>query len=464
MTATVLHFDATLNQSVLFSGFWPINVSLGPCFWEFLIKREANGQYFISEGYGGAHAILAGFQTDGTITGNMWNGTTSITFGSGDGPAVGEWAYMAVAWDGAWITVYYNGVLVGYTAFAGPRQAQLGQLFLAGSDHQNFMGSIAQIRAWEGSNPLAAFTPYTPELLFEDHLRYPPSAPKASFLTSFMSQDLIPTDRIGGRVGQLRTYKPTGFYLKDRDTLPLPAFVDDPTMPDYDLTVGIVQPITTVPTPPATPPGAKIFDSYSRANLSLAFGQNGGLGSTETGSLGSLPYTLEVWGNYGGGVGVLGRAGIQNGRAVNLDRFPWIAWMNNDSSNMDVRVDRAKGNYNYGKNTGIAFRVLDHKNFLFVATWGNTARYLRVGKVINGVQTDIVWSAGNGTALSATFTTLRVVASGDTVTTYYDNGAGGWIQTDQQTIADLDTATGVGITQPYVSESGIFTWDNFTVL
>ncbi len=46
-----------------------------------------------------------------------------------------------------------NGFLTGITPFAGPRRAQFGQLYIGGSDHNNFFGKIACARAYEGSCP-----------------------------------------------------------------------------------------------------------------------------------------------------------------------------------------------------------------------------------------------------------------------------------------------------------------------
>src|SRR5207253_7174163 len=110
-------------------------------------------RYMISDGFGGAHALLFGFIGDSTgkrysLSGNVWNGSTAIQFGSDDGPAPGEWGHYAVGWDGNYIFTYFNGVPVGLIPFGGPRlpggsDNGAGRLFIGGSDHNNFMGRIA---------------------------------------------------------------------------------------------------------------------------------------------------------------------------------------------------------------------------------------------------------------------------------------------------------------------------------
>src|SRR5262249_14228279 len=135
-------------------------------------------RYLLSDGYGGAHALLFGFDFSEpghyNLFGNVWKGNgAAVTFNSVEGPAANEWGHYAVGWDGQNIITYFNGVPVGKMPFTGPRQtlgedSGSGHLFIGGSDHQNMIGRIAQIRGYEDSNPRAP-TPestFTPETFF----------------------------------------------------------------------------------------------------------------------------------------------------------------------------------------------------------------------------------------------------------------------------------------------------------
>ncbi|MFN2511539.1 MAG: LamG-like jellyroll fold domain-containing protein [Pyrinomonadaceae bacterium] len=189
--SNVANFTAALNQSVSpsyvleFDGaaksvdysmpqpgdylFWPGEVEHGHFFWEFwaMPSINASGTYLVSDGYGGAHAVLFGFGYLDSIeagryqlTGNVWNGTNLTSFGSDEGPAPNEWGHFAVGWDGTNIITYFNGVPVGKKAFGGPRitpggHQGTGRLLIGGSDHANLVGRIAQVRGFERSNPRA---------------------------------------------------------------------------------------------------------------------------------------------------------------------------------------------------------------------------------------------------------------------------------------------------------------------
>ena len=102
----VLEFDGapkTVDYSMPlpddYNLFWPDGVEYGHFFWEFwaMPGHNASGTYLISDGYGGAHAILFGVLNFGTIPGryqlggNVWNGSFLTSFGSDEGPAPNEW-------------------------------------------------------------------------------------------------------------------------------------------------------------------------------------------------------------------------------------------------------------------------------------------------------------------------------------------------------------------------------------
>lgn len=178
----VLEFDGS-PQTVDYGDFWPPDTDLGKFFWEFWAMPGANAdaRYLLTDGYGGAHALLFGFfrvvdPVRYSLYGNIYDGTNITTFASDDGPAAGEWGHFAVGWDGRYVITYLNGVPVGRTAFAGPRRTPGpasggGRLLIGGSDHNNLIGRIAEVRGYEGIDPLqdssgdgrttAAFAPET---------------------------------------------------------------------------------------------------------------------------------------------------------------------------------------------------------------------------------------------------------------------------------------------------------------
>ncbi|HVG38909.1 MAG TPA: SdrD B-like domain-containing protein, partial [Pyrinomonadaceae bacterium] len=161
----VLEFDGS-PKTVDYGYFWHMNVPYGHFFWEFwaMPSFNAGATYLISDGYGGAHSILFGFNSGGaepgrySLFGNTFDGQTVIFFNSDAGPAPNEWGHFAVGWDGAHVITYFNGVPVGKRAFAGPRFTPGyfgggGKVLIGGSDHNNFVGRIAQVRGYEGWNP-----------------------------------------------------------------------------------------------------------------------------------------------------------------------------------------------------------------------------------------------------------------------------------------------------------------------
>jgi hypothetical protein len=168
---SVLEFDGT-PKTVDYGFFYPAYVPLGHFFWEFWAEpgNNAGATYLVTDGYGGAHAILFGFASLGTtepgryqLLGNIWDLKRGLIYFGGDqGPVPSEWGHVAVGWDGANIVSYFNGVPVGKQAFAGPRVSigpgnGAGRLLIGGSDYNNFERRIAQARGYEGSNPRETF-------------------------------------------------------------------------------------------------------------------------------------------------------------------------------------------------------------------------------------------------------------------------------------------------------------------
>jgi hypothetical protein len=458
--ASVLDFDGA-PKSIDYGGFWPANVDLGQFYWEFWAMPGADNQarYLVSDGYGGAHALLfgTGYIVDGYYppAGNIWNGTGSIDFSSDTGPAPFEWAHLAVGWDGEKIVTYYDGVPVGKTEFKGPRRCAGGEsgasfLLIGGSTHQNWIGRIAQVRAYEGKNPradvngngqsLAAFAPQT---IFEPD--------GSTLLSSFMNPTPSVSDLSGNKhTGTLRST--ACGYQFDCSGMPLPQFVSDPKAPN-------VNPFSTAPEPfnttaPKLAPGTLIFDSFTRRNSTYMFDAPGGLATTE-----NSPGGGRVW-QYLGSDGKLLPFGILNGQAVALANRQSAAWVStgDEPANLDIRVDRRPGTWGSGISTGLIFRLMDESNFFVAYTSGTTAtdQKLYISFYMGGILTKLV----DGIQLPQNWTTLQVVTLESGVFTVYIDS----IALYSNNTPYNSTGRGAGLWNNSPGLGLANRWDNFTVL
>ena len=467
----VLEFDG--SPKTVFSGyFWDPYVNLGHFFWEFwaMPGNNAGATYMVSDGYGGAHALLFGVASFNSyesgryiLLGNIFDGVLDIShvtyFGSDQGPAPGEWAHMAVGWDGRNIITYLNGVPVGKTAFAGPRQTpgpgQGGSwLLIGGSDHSNFDGRIAQVRGYENSNPrenpvnpASVETTFAPQTVF---------GVDGNFLNYYFRPASHIADISRGYNSTLHRGTPRGTtagILYDCGSCPPPQFVIDPTAPNF--AGGTAPAPVGVPAPPAVPPQAMVFDSFSRANSTYTFGGPGGLGSTEGGTAG-----LKTWLANAASSGPQ-PFGILNGRGVLLSNDTCVTWVPTGSStgNLDLRVDRHAGIFGSGLDTGLSFRVADPQNYFFAYTSGTdqpaSSRTLTVGYYLNGHRTDIA----AGVSMPANWTALRVVTTSDgNIAVYADASL---VYSGASDV--LSSATGAGLYNDSAGLGLVNRWDNFTV-
>jgi len=462
----VLEFDGT-PKTVDYGPFWQEGVDLGHFFWEFWARPgpQAGATYMLSDGYGGAHALLFGVGSFNTsevaryeLLGNIFDGVRHDNyFGSDVGPAVGEWAHFAVGWDGQNIITYYNGVPVGKAPFSGPRRTPGpggggGRLLIGGSDHSNFDGRIAQVRGYEDTNPReglpggveASFAPQTVFGLDGNLLSY-------YFRSSLSVADL--SHGYNGLSHQGIARGTTAGIIFDCGGCPPPQFVTDPSAPNF--ATGTPPPPGN--TPPAAPPpgGALIFDSFSRANSTYTFGGHGGLSSTESGSAG-----IQLWQTNQAPANPQ-PFGVLNARAVLLANAMAVAWVPTGSvtGNVDVRVNRYTGRWGSGIHTGLSFRVVDANNFFFAYTAdsGGTPnnKIVRVGYYLNGQRVDLT----TGVAMPSSWTTLQVITtnSGD-LHVYVD--AAPVYSTNNPLLA---TATGAGLYSDSPGMGLVNRWDNFTV-
>jgi hypothetical protein len=460
----VLEFDGT-PKTVDYGPFWQENVNLGHFFWEFwaMPGPQAGATYMLSDGYGGAHALLFGVASFNTsepnryeLLGNIFDGVRHDNyFGSDVGPAVGEWAHFAVGWDGQNIITYYNGVPVGKTPFAGPRRTPGpggggGRLLIGGSDHNNFDGRIAQVRGYEDTNPRENFpggveTSFAPQTVF---------GLGGNLLSYYFRSALNVADLSQGYNGVAHpglARGTTAGIIFDCNGCPPPQFVIDPTAPNFATGV----PASPVNVPPAVTPhgNALVFDSFSRANSTYTFGGPGGLGSTESGSAG-----IQVW-RTNQAPGNPQPFGILNARAVLLGNSKAVAWVPTGSGNgnLDVRVNRYNGRWGSGIYTGLSFRVVDANNFFFAYTTNSGSNNIvRAGYYLNGERHDLT----SGVEIPSSYTTLQVVTtnSGD-LNVYVDSSL---VYSTNTPI--LATATGAGLYNDSPGMGLANRWDNFTVL
>lgn len=465
----VLEFTQTYIGHVRHGQFWlPPPVTLGDFLWEAWIKvanlQTVNGSqvpgYLISDGYGGAHALLWGFSqgaVDAVLmpTGNIWNGSSGQGLAADEGAYPGEWIHYAVslvndpaAGSAKQTTVYINGIAVGTSSFTGTRQSKTtvsdgcGDLFVMGSNHDNLTGRLAQLRGFENfcphTYPRKAFVPETnlgPQAYADDG-----TFTDCNFLASYqlgggIIPDLAPIGYNGGsgtakrHPGAIYSAGPeaTGSVTRgipnaSASAFPMPRWVYDDNCPagapNRD---ALTVPTLDVPSLSPCPVGAKLFDSFDRAQQNYAWRSSPTLGSTDSrASLGSLAWTTHGITSSGLSSSVWG---IRYGMAIPLSgTLGTTAEVDTGSATQDIRVTRRAGS-NGVNSTGICFRFQDRDNFWFAYPISDGAA-IRVGAYNAGTYDkpdngDAV-PAFNGysTAAVPSWERLRVVASGTTITIY----------------------------------------------
>jgi hypothetical protein len=400
------------------------------------IRLEA-AEYWISEGFGGAHAILAGF--GGFIpAGNIWTGVTTTSFASEYLACHGEWLHYRVTWNGIdTLFLLINGIVCGQVPFAGPRQAQFGDLMIGGSDHSNFKGMVAAVRAWEGMDvigvPWYGRGPARADRYFGD--RISPTGPAAQFLTSYLGKLESFEDRGEGFNGSLHPGTIRGrlnFIGQDNPGFAHPVAKADPTAP--------FGPQHNVPrtrvfaTPGPVPVGAKIYDSFGRPDSILAFESFPSIGSTEGGSLG-----VQDWQGPVGGSGLQDNWGIFDGSAVCFD-FGVYARVAVDSADMDVRVRRSYNPSAHMWDTACAARLkadLSSGWIAYTSSQSGVHLLTPAGADAGGWVTPTGW------------TWLRLTTVGTTISCLVDDGVGGWTLLGSVTSSTNAAEVGAGLYNLY---------------
>ena len=454
----VLEFDGT-QKTVDYGFFWPQDKNVGHFFWEFwaMPGNNTSPRYLLSDGYGGAHALLFGFNSGVSghysLFGNIWSGDPTFYFNSDDGPSPGEWGHYAVGWDGESVITYYDGVPVGKQHFTGPRSSTgwyngSNMLLIGGSDHQNLIGRIAQVRGYEENNPLetspeAAFRPETVFSVDGQLLSY-------YFTPAPLAADLSYGYNKIQHNGRPRGF--FGFYYDECSGCPTPQFVIDPTAPNFADPINPGHTHTLVVSPPATPNGARVFDSFSRENSTYILNGRAGLGVTEVGG--------QTW-RTNFGASQAQPFGILSGKAVVLANQTSLAWVTVPGEpSMEIRVDRSRGKFGSGNNTGLCFRVADKDDFFFVSSRDDTAGFAGRNNLIVGYyEAGLATLLASDIALPPDWTTLRVVTR---KTGTFEVYAGEILVYSTASLQNA-TATGAGLFSFGSGMSLQNRWDNFTV-
>lgn len=497
--------DSAQNVPTINHGnFWPALTNLGNFFWEAWCAPRMTGagngdRYVISDGFGGAHALLFGFkrQTDADLAypqGNVWTGVATTSIEGNDGAGILEWCHVAYGWDGANLYIWLNGVLCSQRAFAGPRQSPAilagggGDLLIGGSDHNNFNGRIKAIRGFEGDPLGTNFFPllfpmqaFVPEWNFrtQSFIQGTGAFNDCQFLADYaggpryIHPDLSPLGYLGklhaGQLWGAVNGVDRGMPSNNLPSWPTPVYVIDPSAP-FNLDKEPTWPTGPALTPPATPVGARIFDSFSRAHNLRAFQGNAvTLGSTESGSLGPLPWTTFA---VPGGPKATAFMGVLSGRAVYLEPNQFGgSFVDNGQADMDVRLDRRTLTGDPAT-AGVVYRYQDSGNFRFAMIWREPGfDHIRIGMWVAGFEAFIDGAVGftDFLAPNQTWTTMRVTCAANTITVYVDDGAGGWTQIGQKLAqTTFNAATKAGMFAYTTTGTAALTsgmrYDNFTVI
>lgn len=426
---TVLDFrnDGQLHHKNVYHGrFFRTGISLGPWHADGWVQPRLGAAYWLIDDFSGAHASAVGFVSNATELFQMcWManpsaGNTVQVYGD-DPVAPGETHLSSCQWDGQVVRIWKNGILTARVSWAGVRTASAigsgsGALWVAGTDHSNFVGRLSQIRYFDGTldpNNVPRFGDAA--FPVQDNLTgsFPIGVsqfPQANFLVDYTDplatvyEDVSPLGFSGG--------DPTAPWARHPGTPGEglnygngngPVAVRDPSFPHGR--DGVAPPALPQPPVPAAAPGVVAADTFTRGDQNTAFGRAPTLGAAETGQawqtagLGPIGYTPKpAW-------------GIADHRAVYLGSTPGIAWVDAGISDGVARVSRRLGRSNLGRQwTGLSYRVRDGKNACYAWATESTVRL--------GCMSGNAWVSDTSAPVPAglAWTDLEVEARGSSVT------------------------------------------------
>jgi hypothetical protein len=388
------------GQHVNHGPFWgPGGRSLGNAMtWEAWFMGDLSGsQYIVSDGYGGAHALLWS-GVSGNINFKDGGGVDQIiSFASSSSLVANVFNHCRVRllvddFGNIFILTDVNGISVGkvqvpagYVRSVYNGAGGQGTLYVMGSDHSNKQGWLAQMRAWDDQALADAVIPgmvYQPDRVFGAFSNYGPAGVPAQFLPMYITppgttqfMDLgAGYDSHGGFAAK---FAHPGYAAGGNDTYagsppvyPLPTAVAVPTptvqAPFYS---GYIEtPVDRGYTPLTPPVGAKRYDSFSRPDQTYAHVAVPSAGSTESGSLGPAAWQARTL--NGGGAGFPSLLQIFDRSLRVGDVNPVLAYVPNASNVADMtvvgtRIDPSSG-FNDGT-LGVSARVAADGSSCFYA-------------------------------------------------------------------------------------------------
>lgn len=433
-TPNVIWDAGFIGHNAYHGNFWAASATPGDCFWEAWVSASYGAEYFISSGHGGSHVMLLGFNAAASgklkVTGNVYDGSSNISFTSLDGVDPNTWHHVACGVDhtGNFIYVYLDGVLTAKVAFTGVRtvggsQADLG-LYIGGSDHSNFKGKVLRVRGFENQIPFASSTfpaSFYPETVFSSVKIVGTTEFKAQFLTDYSEQVEVLPDHSLGYNSAIHTGK---LAIGTFGTYGTPS-----RLPQW-VTANFAKP-ALIDTPESIPVGALVFDDFTRINQTGALFEAGNnatyppLGSARTG---------QAWTGLGTGgapvVGVLESSAV--GLGIDLSNADY-AFADANATNYTMTVTR-KGS----DPINVMLRRTDANNYYQVAAASGS---LTCYKNVAGGGLTLVSSPAAPT--DPAWTTLTIVVSGTTATITPNGGGGGEAAIDAALTGEL---VGFGIT------------------
>lgn len=423
-----LHFDETYHQHVNHGPYWNRGLAApATCFYEAWVSPETGAEYVISDGYGGAHNLLWGFDGlsagYGGITGNMWIAGAASSFTSQDKVYEGDWHHIAIGRGASFIYVWVDGVLSRKFATAGTRQTtgnvSEGVMFVGGSNHSSYNGYIRMIRGIENYCPeTATFRPSNSFL--SSYIPTGDIPVGASFIADYSTPANIIADLSDGYLGvrhpgvrkseldgqEIGNWSPSGYTTGSIANLP-----------EFRSTLPFQAPSIFRGTQRSLPGGLVVYDDFSRANVTWAWNQTLTPGTSRTSQVATVPQS---------DVGIIDGCayspkGVQ-GLYGNGDGF---CVYEVGKTNQRIRLER--------KNADVAevyswlLRYTDENNFI-VGTIVS-GQYFSVYEKKAGVLTALV---GGGNNVGTTWSYIELDVTGSTVNTYVDGGA--TIQTQTTTL------------------------------
>lgn len=447
-----LFFDQDTPQSVNCGQYYVPGTTYSDFFWEGWVKftkASANGYAWI-DGYGGNHYNIFGATSDTvscTVVGKYYEG--SPDYSGGEEFPLNYWTHIAHGWDGTTYMQWINGCLAFVVAEATPRlcsaNASSGMFMIGGPiDHSMWEGNISQVRGFEGSGCLARGLPggatdFAPERYFRP-LRYiSDTFQGCEFAMDLSSPDAIFPDLSLGfdaAIPPVDTARllHSGALAGNATSGVASSIAYSGTFPSW-VSGDIIAP-TYAPTPPSTPVGAVVFDSFSRKDTTYAFYTAGDsvTGSTEAGTAGALAWSQQTW-------------PVRDGRLAYWHNYVEINTVDAGIADVDARVTRMANDFCH---TGLVLRYTDANNYVYVKGYPTQ---IVTGKVVAGIDTVLDSTAG----VPSSYAILRADVVGTSMTVYRD-------ATSVATVTvPSSAATRHGLYAPGQSTKNVNRFDDFTI-